>query len=95
MADVKSGSSLRTVSPREQVASNPGVSAAVLMGMRERIDSRRMNSVGRLTTGSCRGRNPLVVDTMKAGSAWSLGLVSARTLNLRGADGDIVVMEKL
>lgn len=62
------------------MARRPGVPAAVLIGMRERIDSRTSNSAGRCTTGSCRGKNPRVVETIKAGSLVSSGFVSWRTV---------------
>ncbi len=62
------------------MASKPGVPDAVLIGMRVRMDSRTSNSAGSCSTGSCRGRNPRVVETMKAGSVVSSGFVSRRTL---------------
>jgi len=80
MALVRSGSSFNTVSPKVHVARRPGVPAAVLTGMRVRIDSRTSNSAGRCTTGSCRGKNPRVVETIKAGRVVSSGFVSQRTL---------------
>lgn len=80
IAEVKSGSSLRTVSPRVKVASNPGRPSRVLIGMRMRMDSSISNSAGSSMMGSCRGRKPLVVDTMKAGIVVSSGLVSRRTV---------------
>ena len=79
MAAVRSGSSLSTVSPSVQVASRPGMLFRVLIGIRVRIDSRTSNSDGNSMRGSCRGRKPLVVETMKAGSDMSSGFVSLRT----------------
>lgn len=76
---VRSGRSLRTVSPKVKVARRPGKPSRVLMGIRERIDSRAANSDGRWTIGSCRGRKPRLVDTMNAGSVVSSGLVSRST----------------
>lgn len=38
------------------------------------------NSEGKVTIGFIRGRNPLVVETMKAGRDTSSGRVSSRTL---------------
>ena len=52
----------------------------VLIGIRVKIDSSALKSVGRLMIGSWRGRNPRVVDTIKAGRVVSSGLVSRRTL---------------
>ena len=80
MAEVKSGSSLRTVSPKVKVASSPGMPSSVLIGIRVRMDSSTSNSAGSWMTGSCRGRKPLVVDTINAGIVVSSGLVSRRTL---------------
>lgn len=50
--------------------------------LRVKIDSRISNSAGSSTIGSARGRNPLVVDTMNAGSVGSFGFVSPRTSNV-------------
>ena len=80
MALVRSGSSLRTVSPREEVARRPGVPSRVLMGIRVKIDSSASNSEGKRMMGFDRGRKPRVVETMNAGRVVSSGLVSRRTL---------------
>lgn len=74
---------MRTVSPRVKLANKPGSPFNILIGMRVKIDSRTSNSAGSFTTGSSRGKNPRVVETMKAGSEVSSGLVSLRTLNER------------
>lgn len=95
MALVRSGSSLKTVSPRVLVASRPGFPSKVFMGIRTRIDSSRSNSDGKLTTGSWRGRKPRVVETMKAGSVVSSGLVSLRTLKEREGPIDPMMMVKI
>ena len=90
MVGVKSGK-FATASPNMQSASRPGAPDAVLMGMRESKDSSASKSGGSWTTGSERGRNPLVVETIKAGRELSLGLVSVRTLNL-GAGLETVML---
>lgn len=91
MVGVKSGK-FATASPNMQSASRPGAPDAVLIGMRESRDSSASKSGGSLTTGSLRGRNPLVVDTINAGRESSFGLVSVRILNL-GAGLEIVMLE--
>ena len=52
--------------------------------MRVKIDSRASNSAGSCTTGSALGRNPRVVETMKAGREVSSGLVEWRMGKLGG-----------
>lgn len=91
MVGVKSGNSA-TASPNLHSASRPGAPEAVLMGMRDSNDSSASKSGGSWTTGSERGRKPLVVDTMNAGRESSFGLVSVRTLNL-GAELEIVMLD--
>ena len=76
---VRSGSSLRIVSPRVLVARRPGMPVMVLIGIRHRIDSKTLKSDGSSIIDSCRGRNPRVVETVKAGRVASCGLVSRRT----------------
>ena len=78
-AAVRSGSSFKTVSPRVQVARRPGIPFKVLIGIRVSIDSSTSNSDGSSMMGSCRGRKPLVVETMKAGRDTSSGFVSRST----------------
>ena len=91
MTLVRSGSSLRTVSPSVAVARRPGVPFNVLIGIRARIDSRTSNSDGSAMMGSCRGRNPRVVETMKAGRVVSFGFVSRRTLKVKGGAIDPIL----
>jgi hypothetical protein len=94
IAAVKSGSSLSTVSPRVKVARRPGLPLNVLMGIRVRIASRTSNSAGSLIMGSSRGRNPRVVETMKAGRVVSSGFVSLRTLNEREGPSEPILESK-
>jgi hypothetical protein len=91
MIGVKSGRS-PTASANIQSASKPTAPDAVLMGIRESKDSRASKSGGSLTTGSPRGRKPLVVETINAGSEWSSGLVSERTLKL-GMEVETVILK--
>ncbi len=65
----------------------------VLTGIRVRIDSRMSKSAGSETTGSCLGRKPRVVETMKAGREVSSGLVSLRTSKAGGEATDPILKQ--
>jgi hypothetical protein len=62
------------------------------MGIRVRMDSRASNSDGRAMIGSCLGRKPRVVETMKAGRVVSSGRVSVSTSKVgRGVDREPIL----